>query len=262
MILNDKQRVCPNPDNNSRCLGILNYSNKWNCDNAIKENRLCSSCGWVKRHKTHKKHNLEKLLHNSLESYYWVGFLLADGWMSDNGELSLELSYKDSNHLDNFSNFVNYTGFKQTRTYKSKKETNLKSIKIAIRDKFIVDKLRKKFDIKTAKSYNPPTLKVFESLSEVELRCLIIGYIDGDGSMSKKKNNTKHINLKIACHRTWEGILKYFMTYIGESTRFNVCSRGLATINNGKYGELSLLKQFAVDNNLPIMQRKWKNINL
>jgi len=243
-------------------LGLLTYSSKWNCITAIDKGSPCSSCGWIKRHRIHKKHNLEKLLDGSLESCYWVGFLLADGWLSVNGELSLELSYKDSTHLDSFSSFVNYTGTKQTRIQESKIGTILKSVKIAIRDKFVVDKLRARFDIKTAKTYNPPSLKMLENLSETQAKSLVIGYIDGDGSMSLKKQHTKHINLKVACHISWESVLKHFMKYLGNSTRFNVCSSGLATINNGRYDELSELKQFAVDNNLPIMQRKWKNINL
>lgn len=263
MELLETQRLCPNPENNPRCLGLLTYSNKWNCITAADKGSPCSSCGWIQRHKTHKKHNLEKLLDGSLESCYWVGFLLADGWLSDNGELSLELSNKDSTHLDTFSKFIDFKGKKQTRTYQSKATgTTLKSVKVAIRDKFLVDKLRKKFDIKTAKSYNPPSLENFKSFSEKQVRAILIGYIDGDGSMSAKKQNTKHINLKVACHISWEGVLKHFMKYLGSSTRFNVCSHGLATINNGRYGELVELKQFAVDNSLPIMQRKWKNINL
>jgi len=77
-----------------------------------------------------------------------------------------------------------------------------------------------------------------------------------------KKQNTKHINLKVARHIIWECVLKRFMKHLGRSTRFNVRTLGLATTNNGRYDELSELRQFAVDNNLPTMQRKWKNINL
>lgn len=46
-----------------------------------------------------KKCNLEKLLLDVPETYYWIGFILADGHISKNNRLVVTLSVKDKNHL-------------------------------------------------------------------------------------------------------------------------------------------------------------------
>lgn len=51
--------------------------------------------------------NLHKLLENSVEAFYWIGFLLADGSFS-NGKIRFAI--KDIEQLYKFGDFICYTG--------------------------------------------------------------------------------------------------------------------------------------------------------
>lgn len=43
-MLNKLTRICPNPNNNSRCLGHIKYKNKKLLDNANNKKSVCNSC--------------------------------------------------------------------------------------------------------------------------------------------------------------------------------------------------------------------------
>jgi len=52
---------------------------------------------------------LERLLENTPEAYYWIGFLMADGNFDIHGyvnRLTLFLSEKDKEHIQKFSQFI------------------------------------------------------------------------------------------------------------------------------------------------------------
>lgn len=257
------QRYCPNRTNNDRCEIVLTYSDSQNCSDAFKKKRLCKSCSWINRHTKFKYHNLENLLSDQLESFYWIGFLLADAWFSDNGQLTLGLAYKDIDHLMKFSKFVNNENSIYIRNFKSQSSDKmLKSCSISLRDKFVVDKIIEKFNIIPPKTYNPPSVEIFKQFSYDQTLSLIIGFIDGDGSFSKPKTNQKHVNLKISCHKCWSVVLQFFATFIGSSTRYKINSDDQAEIANGRFSELKTLKAFCINNNLPILSRKWDRIDL
>ncbi len=57
------------------------------------------------RRKSLFKNNLINLLDGSLESFYWMGFIFADGSIDKNGELAVEISKKDIKHLQKWSSF-------------------------------------------------------------------------------------------------------------------------------------------------------------
>lgn len=49
---------------------------------------------------------LYKLLENSPEAYYWLGFLFADGHFTQSNRLILSLSIKDKEQLEKFIKFI------------------------------------------------------------------------------------------------------------------------------------------------------------
>lgn len=49
---------------------------------------------------------LYKLLENSPEAYYWLGFLFADGHFTQSNRLVLSVSIKDKVHLERFIKFI------------------------------------------------------------------------------------------------------------------------------------------------------------
>lgn len=50
--------------------------------------------------------SLSKLLEDTPEKWYWLGFLFADGHLSMRGRLALSLAKKDKEHLEKFSEYM------------------------------------------------------------------------------------------------------------------------------------------------------------
>ena len=132
-------------------------------------------------------------------SCYWAGFLAADGNISHN-KVTLTIQNRDYIHLQNYSNFLKYTG--TIKTYKKNYEYNgKKSIKkcssLVFTSNKIVDDLSFYFNIVPRKSLilKPPNLT-----NKNLVDSFIIGYIDGDGSIGLykcKKLKQKRLSLQI-----------------------------------------------------------------
>ena len=80
-------RICP------ECGKIIEYKSYAAHHNANNKNSLCRSCAY--KMSTIRAADLSKLLEDNFISYYWIGFLLADGSFSDN-RLKLTLKKNDS----------------------------------------------------------------------------------------------------------------------------------------------------------------------
>lgn len=133
--------------------------------------------------------------------------------------------------------------------------------KIAIKDIDILEKLCIKFDIKHNKTYNPPDVNIFDLLTIHEQYCLIAGFIDGDGYIPKLKNRND-FRITIKCHSSWYNFL--------EKISLIITNKNFAKINNAGYAQLVIsnteqLKDFKkqlLTYNIPLLKRKWDNINL
>lgn len=238
-------RICP------KCGKEIEYKSSSALYNATKINSVCRSC--AKRNSLKKVGNLSRLLEDTPETYYWVGFLLADGSFHNN-RLKLGLSIVDFAQLKKFGEFINYTG--TYGTLSTRKD-------VTCMDVTLIEKLRKKFDIKDRKTYNPPKTSIFEEMSIDLLAYLFIGFVDGDGHIANL-HNRPDFNLKIKTHSSWLPILKIF-----EKRLFNL--EGHSKINNSGYAEMcigntTLLKEFKIkylkNINFSILNRKWDVIDL
>lgn len=119
------------------------------------------------------------------EKAYWLGFIYADGCISDNG--SLELGIIDREHLEKFKRFINSKNSIRTKHYKE-----YTSYRIMNKSKHLKDTLisygctpRKSLTLQF------PDVSIFkDSLLTIPF---IRGYFDGDGSVgvSKCRNCTK-----------------------------------------------------------------------
>lgn len=160
------------------------------------------------------------------------------------------LSTKDSEHLYKFAEFINYTGAINVAE---------KAISLACKDIDIVEKIKRKFDIKDRKTYNPPnTLLKFDLDLEY---ALLAGFIDGDGNI-KNQTNRRDFILQIKNHASWENILKEFNSLISNKNLTKINSSGYVTLIISNTEELKKLKQKILALNLPVMSRKWDIIDL
>ena len=173
---------------------------------------------------------------------------MADGSFSD-GRVNFFLALKDADQVKKFANFIKWVGkFNKRGGY---------GIGLAAKHTEVVEKICEKFDIHKNKTYNPP--KTILNHDKDLLKCLFIGFIDGDGSISNQYKR-KDCFIKIKVHKSWENILKEFCNLLGYDTKHvrinkeNYCY--LCISNSNIVGELKKMS-----NMLPILKRKWEKID-
>lgn len=124
---------------------------------------------------------------------YWLGFLTADGYLSDKGTLELTLSEKDSKHVMLFKKDLN----SEHNIYKKECSLNGKTFKqyrISFTDQSIATDLRK-YGFNSNKTFN--AYIPFEHIPKHLIKHYVRGLFDGDGSVYSSGNN--RINVLIAC---------------------------------------------------------------
>ena len=117
------------------------------------------------------------------EKAYWLGFLYADGYISNENSFELSVQDKDSNHILKFKNFLKSNHIIQSKNTTMNGKT-FKQKRISIKDSQIAKDLRKHGCISN-KSF---TIS-FPELNSLDLyKSFIRGFFDGDGSIIKGKN--------------------------------------------------------------------------
>lgn len=191
--------------------------------------------------------NFSVLLNETSEIYYWLGFLMADGHFSKYS-IQINLGKKDIKHLQKFAKLVNY---------------NKKLIRpsLYINNKQIVDILKEKFKISSNKTYNP--CKIINIKDKNLLFSLIIGFVDGDGSIQTDKVKT---SLVVKCHSSWFKNLELMLNILCDGNKKTYKTRinkdNLAYFFISDLNILKKIKQKVLKLNLPILKRKWDNIDL
>lgn len=197
--------------------------------------------------------NLSKLLQETVEAYYWIGFMIADGYFSETNRLSVVLSDKDIGHLKKLSKFLSL-----------KITIREKTCFIRVQNKEIISKIKEKFDLSHQKTYNPPKLSFFSSIKEELYLALMIGYIDGDGNI-QNQSNRKDCSLRIKVHKTWLDFLFLFKNYLSDKLKIEIpCpkinNQGYAQFVCGNIKVLRYLKLKIKELNIPNLRRKWDKI--
>ena len=185
--------------------------------------------------------NSRKLISETNESYYWLGFLMADGHFNKNGQIQINLAEKDLKHLQKLGEFLEYKR-KITKPHLSFSFTEIK------------EELESKFNVVNNKTYNPCNL---QNISGDALFSFIIGFIDGDGSISKRGC------LSIISHKNWLENICLMIKEISNdkycSCKINKVGFSYATITNIE--TLKLIKRKIISLGLPVLQRKWERIS-
>ena len=250
-------RYCPNPFKIDKCNKFMYYQYEHQFNNAVHENKLCWYCSKFSTRQNKKQHNIERLLSDELEAFYWVGFLLADGCFNRNGIFQLGLSIKDSDHFYKFVKFINYDLTVLNRlggndSFGIDKE----HVSMRLQDYINVNLICKKFDIHNKKTYNPPNIEVFKSFTINQMKSLVAGFIDGDGTISKSGT------IRFGCHFLWIDILKYFATFITDSYSVtNSMNSNCLGIRIVGHTNCRNFKTELLNFKLPLLERKWNRID-
>lgn len=207
-------------------------------------------------------YKLKPLYEDSVLSYYWMGFVMADGHITKRGQLSVSLSVKDRIHLEKFSKFLNVTlhDYQMRTNY----DNSIRDYcRISCLDTYYGPKLTHKFNLNgKPKTSNPPTTLDFTDPRY--LLAFFIGFIDGDGSMEKNESGCMTA-IKLEMHGAWKHILESLCRQLSKinigNTSVRINKRGYAFVRLHKYKNFRYLKRFALHHELPILERKWNRID-
>ena len=253
-------RLCP------ECRKEIVYKYKSDFAKATKNNSLCKSCAVSKSSIFQKGHNLndkwsirdnslDKLINDkSLETFYWIGFILADGSFYNN-RFEFGLKEDDINVLEAFAKYIDFKGIIKHKNY-------TKSNRIQFNNKPSIEMFMKKYGFNYDKTYNPCSFESFKNYSKEQLISLLIGIIDGDGNI--QENGSTYTNvITITAHKLWKNFYKDLLTYLDIPLHISEKENdNCITIRICKREYCITLKQFIIKNNLFYFSRKWDIIKL
>lgn len=253
--IGEYNRPCPG------CGKLIYYKRKSDLNWAIKHCTKCLSCssnsGKFKLGELHitsnntSENNLDILMDMSLQSLYWVGFILADGSFSK-FRFELGLQESDLEQLERFKKHISYN-----KTIKYRQST--KSYRISFSNRTSIPKFMQFFGIHYRKTYDPCDFSIFSDYSEEQLLAVLIGIVDGDGCISK---TNEQLYLSITAHKNWEYFYQKLINKINIDFHINyIKNTDTICIKTGKLKNLKKLKQFILNNNLQVLDRKWNKIN-
>lgn len=194
---------------------------------------------------------LLKLFENTPESAYWLGYIMADASLS-NKRLRFGISAKDAEHLQKF---VDWIGHPRPVSIDSRGAAIW-----SIQEPESIQLLRGLFWQEfndSPKTFNPPDYLPYDD--KELLTSYLIGFIDGDGSISYQTGR-ETVMLRTVSHPNWWCHLWFLTNATGFGTT-RMRSDGYAEIFSGRFIEIVRLKQFARQHHLPILSRKWDRIN-
>lgn len=214
----------------------------------------------VKSLKPRKKLSYSKLLEESNEAWYWQGFIMGDGHIRPSGVLSITLSEKDKGHLENLNKFI------PNKIKDIKSETTYAFGNYCLYKMYDVDtalKFLHRYKLTGPKTYNPPDLSCLDSCNK--FLSFFMGLFDADGCIGF--NKSKNVSsLKIEVHLNWKSVLETIQTklktYLNVDSTVRETSRGYVKLMIFKFDFIKLLKETALELNLPYLERKWSNVNL
>jgi DNA-binding transcriptional regulator WhiA len=201
---------------------------------------------------------LKKLLEQTVESAYWWGFIMSDGYLSNKGDLVFALSTKDENHLVKLSEYLGYP-------INIQRDVDVYMSRFSVMDKINGALLKTKLQITEKKTYNPPIDFSFLKTKEERL-AFYIGFVDGDGSIQYDKKGTFK-SIRIIVHGNWYNFWSSFCEQLTKDysdlsfTVNNTNKRGNTSIYIGKKNTKHFLETFINENKLTILNRKWKLSN-
>lgn len=199
-----------------------------------------------------------KMLDSSIESFYWWGYIIADGSIDKNYNITLTCDIKDLEHLTKFATYVNKkVTFKKVKAFYKDEIRTICLVNIANK------KLLKPFKEETLnwlgkKTYEPIKLDYFKTGN---LIYFLLGLIDGDGCLyltKTWKGTNSFKNCRIVIHQNWLPFLEELKKEL--EFKYNIkCIVKLNSRNNAtmyfKDSEIEKILPFL--KNTPYLSRKW-----
>jgi len=194
--------------------------------------------------------DLSKLLDGTLESFYWLGYLAADGYIHESGHLMFSQGELDKASVYQFAEYVKSTVYEYNEVGGYNDKTRL-VYRVAVLDDVIGKQIRDMWGLQPGdkKTYKAITYSFLETKEQCQ--AFLVGFFDGDGSLKK----TGHAG-KIEVYSTWLDILTYLMQKCEFACVPKINKRGYADVYINKI-YMPTLYQFCKDNQIKPNTRKW-----
>lgn len=192
--------------------------------------------------------DMSGLLEETLDAYYWAGFLAADGSFERRGRLRFCLS--DHDQVRRFASFIGWRG--------SFSEHN-GALGIHVMDAKRVGQFCRKFGFVPDKTVNPP-----EDIpsGDSDLRfAYAVGVVDGDGCIQRKSGGRPDAFLRVKCHMSWFCFLGVVMRALTGQEVTGCDSGGYAEYGIYEHALLKEIKRRVLSLELPVLRRKWDAID-
>lgn len=213
---------------------------------------------------TRHKPTLAPLLNGSLQSAYWMGYLMADGYMHHPlNQVVLTTADEDVGHLWQFAQYLN-ASVKRYIGHNPWGPGQVAHNRVSVADKIYAPKLVELLDWRKDKTYNPPSIDVLKTTLEIPnvFLAFLIGFIDGDGSINKDSHG-----IRVENHASWILFHNFLLKNLCDFGSFDLDIR--AKINTRGYADFNLpngvtryLKSFINQHQLIVLSRKWDQVSL
>lgn len=175
---------------------------------------------------------------------------MADGYISNKGNLRIHLSEIDRQHLMKLASYIE-------RPWLLDMSKNMVALDAG--DKINGLALKEFLGITIKKTFNPPKLD-FLTNSVMRL-AFFMGFSDGDGSIHFDHNDSFK-SLRIIIHANWFETMQEFCGLLSSEhplkfTVNNTNARGNTSVYMGTKAAHRYMVDFAEQHHLPILTRKW-----
>lgn len=133
-----------------------------------------------------------------------------------------------------------------------------KSYRISFANSIENPKFMEKYGFKPRKTYNPIDFSVFRDYDKELLLALLIGIIDGDGSI-QPNGSSNAFCITITAHESWTQFYQEFMETLDIPEHISN-REGSTTIRICRREILQLLQDVITNNNLFHLKRKWNKL--
>ena len=214
-------------------------------------------------YKTRKLHpttktNAYRLMEDTPESNYWLGYLLADGWFGLGGQINFDQSGRDKKAVLDFAKFIDFQGTIGVRK-------NGHSIVVKFTDPELCRDYCQKWNIargtlknKTTKTYTPSDFDYIKNKLVCYLSFLA-GFISGDGTICKR-DAISYIEI----HQNWLPFLqninpKAKLIGVDVSKKSRSTDPLLAHCHIG-VDQMQEIYQTCLKHKIPLVEEKWKSV--
>lgn len=159
-----------------------------------------------------RRGDLSPLFNGSIQSFYWLGFIAADGYVSKDGHLLISQVEKDKETLDRMAEYLS-TEVKTVEHKGGFKAGGRIAYRIGIKDLVLGRKIYDLFQIPLGqkKTYTPISVGFIKT--QEQAMAFLCGFIDGDGSRYTN-------NFKIECDLSQLEMFKSLMNLIPQYKGF------------------------------------------